>query len=43
MMRKVFVAGIGSTSFGKHIAIPIESLAVDAAAQAILDSGLERK
>ncbi len=42
-MRQVFVAGIGSTSFGKHIAIPIESLAVDAAAQAILDSGLERK
>ncbi len=42
-MRNVFVAGIGSTTFGKHLALPIESLAVQAAAQAIMDAGLERK
>ncbi len=42
-MRNVYVAGAGSTSFGKHIATPIESLAVQAAAQAIVESGIERK
>jgi acetyl-CoA C-acetyltransferase len=43
MMRDVFVAGIGSTSFGKHVATPIESLAVDAAARAIVESGIDRE
>lgn len=42
-MRNVFVAGAGSTTFGKHVAIPIESLAVDAAARAILESGIDRE
>ena len=41
-MRDVFVAGIGSTTFGKHIATPIESLAVEAAARAIVESGIDR-
>ncbi len=42
-MRDVFVAGIGSTTFGKHIATPIESLAVEAAARAIVESGIDRE
>lgn len=42
-MRDVFVAGAGSTTFGKHVAIPIESLAVEAAARAILESGIDRE
>ncbi len=41
-MRNVYVAGVGSTTFGKHIATPIESLAVEAAARAIVESGIER-
>ena len=42
-MRDVFVAGIGSTTFGKHIATPIEALAVEAAARAIVESGIDRE
>jgi acetyl-CoA C-acetyltransferase len=42
MMRPVFVAGIGSTRFGKHPQTTIESLAVDAGAQALVQSGIER-
>ncbi len=42
-MRDVFVAGIGSTTFGKHLATPIESLAVEAAARAIVESGIDRE
>lgn len=42
MMREVFVAGVGSTTFGKHPDVSIESLAANAAAQAILESGVER-
>lgn len=41
-MRDVFVAGVGSTRFGKHF-VPIESLAVEAAAGAILESRIDRK
>lgn len=41
-MRDVFISGVGSTSFGKHLAIPIESLGVQAAAQAILESRIDR-
>lgn len=41
-MRDVYVAGIGSTSFGKHVATPIESLAVEAAARALVESGIDR-
>ena len=41
-MREVFVAGVGSTTFGKHPDVSIESLAANAAAQAILESGVER-
>jgi acetyl-CoA C-acetyltransferase len=42
-MRNVYVAGVGSTTFGKHIATPIESLAVQAAATALIEAGIERK
>jgi len=42
-MRDVYVSGIGSTTFGKHVATPIESLAVEAAARAIVESGVDRK
>lgn len=42
-MRNVYVAGVGSTTFGKHIATPIESLAVAASAQAIVESGIDRE
>lgn len=41
-MRNVYVAGVGSTTFGRHVATPIESLAVQAAARAIVESGIER-
>ena len=42
MMRPVYVAGTGSTRFGKHVNTPIEALAVDAGAQALLQSGIDR-
>ena len=41
-MREVYVAGVGSTSFGKHPDVSIEGLAANAAAQAILESGVDR-
>ena len=40
-MRGVSVAGIGSTTFGKHGEKAIEVLAVEAAASAIADSGVD--
>lgn len=40
-MRGVSIAGIGSTAFGKHGDKPIEVLAVEAAAAAIQDAGVE--
>lgn len=43
MMRPVYVAGTGSTRFGKHVNTPIEALAVDAGAQALLQSGIDRQ
>ena len=42
-MRDVFVAGAGSTTFGKHGATSIEALAVEAAAHAILESAIDRQ
>ena len=42
-MRDVLVAGIGSTTFGKHAEQDIQALAIRAANAAILDSGLDRK
>jgi acetyl-CoA C-acetyltransferase len=42
-MRGVSIAGIGSTAFGKHGDKPIEVLAVEAAAMALEDSGVETK
>lgn len=42
-MRNVYVAGIGSTTFGKHVATPIETLAVQAAASALIEAGIERE
>jgi acetyl-CoA C-acetyltransferase len=40
-MRKVVVAGIGSTTFGRHTELPVEALAGRAAGEAIADSGLD--
>lgn len=42
-MRKVYVAGIGSTTFGRHAETNIGSLAILAADAAIRESGLDRK
>jgi acetyl-CoA C-acetyltransferase len=42
MMRQVYVAGTGSTRFGKHAQTSIEALAVDAGAQALVQSGIDR-
>jgi acetyl-CoA C-acetyltransferase len=42
-MREVLVAGVGSTTFGKHPDAAIQALAIRAADAAIRDSGLERK
>ncbi len=41
-MRKVLIAGIGSTAFGRHAGTPIEQLGVAAAAEALLDAGIDR-
>jgi acetyl-CoA C-acetyltransferase len=41
-MRNVLVAGIGSTSFGRHAETDIQALAAQAADAAIRDSGLSR-
>lgn len=41
-MRDVLIAGIGSTTFGRHPDTEIQSLAVRAADAAIRDSGLDR-
>lgn len=42
-MRQVLVAGIGSTTFGRHGDMAIQSLAIRAADAAIRESGLDRK
>lgn len=42
-MRDVVIVGVGSTSFGRHAGTPIEQLAVGAAAQALLDAGIDRE
>lgn len=42
-MRKVYVAGIGSTSFGRHADADIGSLAITAANTAIGETGLDRR
>ena len=42
-MRDVYIAGIGSTPFGRHAGTPIEQLGVRAAAEALLDAGIERE
>jgi acetyl-CoA C-acetyltransferase len=41
-MRKVLVAGIGSTTFGQHPDIGIEALAIRAADAAIRETGIDR-
>jgi acetyl-CoA C-acetyltransferase len=41
-VRQVFIAGIGSTPFGRHGEIAIQSLAIRAADAAIRDAGIER-
>ena len=41
-MRNVLVAGIGSTTFGRHTEVDIQVLAARAADAAIKDSGLSR-
>ena len=40
-MREVSIVGIGSTTFGRHAATPIEQLGVQAAVEALLDAGIE--
>jgi acetyl-CoA C-acetyltransferase len=42
-MRPVSIIGIGSTSFGKHKEIPLESLAVAACGEALADAGIGAK
>jgi acetyl-CoA C-acetyltransferase len=42
-MRDVYIAGIGSTAFGRHADQSIESLAVGAAVDALLESTLDRE
>jgi len=42
-MRQVLIAGIGSTPFGRHGEIAIQSLAIRAADTAIRESGIDRK
>ena len=42
-MRRVSVIGIGSTPYGHHPDRRIEDLATEAALEALLDSGIERK
>ncbi|HMB09292.1 thiolase domain-containing protein [Saliniramus sp.] len=42
-MRRVFVAGIGSTAFGRHSGTDIEALAIKAGDAAIRESGVSRK
>jgi len=42
-MRQVLIAGIGSTPFGRHSEIAIQSLAIRAADAAIRESGIDRK
>jgi len=41
MNRSVYVAGMGSTAFGKHAGTSIEALAVDASAQALVDACID--
>ena len=41
-MRKVYIVGVGSTTFGKHSGESIESLAVAAAVDALLESTVDR-
>jgi acetyl-CoA acetyltransferase len=41
-MNTVYIAGTGSTRFGRHSDTTIEALAVDAAARAIVESGIDR-
>lgn len=42
-MRDVLIAGIGSTTFGKHADVDIQALAIRAADAAIRESGLDRE
>lgn len=42
-MRDVFIAGIGSTAFGRHAGQSIESLAVGAAVDALIESTVDRE
>lgn len=41
-MNAVYIAGTSSTRFGRHTDTTIEALAVDAAARALVESGIER-
>ncbi|WP_025771449.1 thiolase C-terminal domain-containing protein [Thioalkalivibrio sp. HK1] len=40
-MRKVSIAGVGSTRFGRHDGIPVDELAAAAGRSAIIDAGVE--
>ena len=41
-MREVYIAGIGSTSFGNHSTTSIENLAASAVVQALMDCTVDR-
>lgn len=41
-MRRVFIAGVGSTVFGRHLEIGIEALGIRACELAIRDAGVDR-
>jgi acetyl-CoA acetyltransferase len=42
-MRSVYVAGVGSTTFGKHLDRSLRSLGAEAVAKALADAGLNGK
>ena len=42
-MRSVYVAGVGSTTFGKHLDRSLRSLGAEAVAKALADAGLSGK
>ncbi|NPT61539.1 thiolase family protein [Paraburkholderia elongata] len=42
-MRPVYVAGVGSTTFGKHLDRNLRSLGGEAVAKALVDAGIDRR
>ncbi|RIJ32730.1 thiolase family protein [Henriciella mobilis] len=42
-MRSVYVAGVGSTTFGKHLDRSLRNLGAEAVSKALADAGIDRK